>query len=100
MRVINEYVGIYPDTRETTTAGGIILPDTRAQDRVVTGVVFSVGAGAPAHEREAIGCDPGDRVQYKAHGCARHTHPVTGRECVIVRARNVLGVVCDEVAHG
>src|SRR5271169_2150576 len=91
------------------TGGGIIIPDT-AKEKPHEGVVEVIGPGA--FEEEKYGkkkvdkkerrfipttVKPGDTVLYEQF--AGQTYTVIGEELILVRERNILGIV-PERQHG
>ena len=77
---------------ETTTAGGIVLPDS-AQEKPQRGKVVSVGPGKllDSGERGTMGVKKGDDVFYGKY--AGTEVEVDGDELVILRESDVLAVV-------
>lgn len=105
MRVkpLQDWAVIIPSEASVRTAGGIIIPDT-AREKPAEGVVESIGPGAL--EEEGFGkkkkeqkdrkfipttVKPGERVLYESF--AGHKLALGGREIVMVRERNILGVL-------
>ncbi len=77
---------------ETTTAGGIVLPDS-AQEKPQRGKVVSVGCGKllDSGERGKMGLTKGDDIFYGKY--AGTEVEVDGQEYVILRESDVLAVV-------
>ena len=77
---------------ETTTPGGIVLPDT-AKERPQTGEVLAVGPGKALDNGTiaAMEIAVGDKVVYSKYGGTEIK--VNGEEVIILRADDILGVV-------
>lgn len=77
---------------ETTTAGGIVLPDT-AKEKPQRGEVLAVGPGKLLDNgtRSAIDVQVGDHVVYGKYG--GNEIKVGGEEVIILRADDILGVM-------
>jgi chaperonin GroES len=77
---------------ETTSRGGILLPDT-AKERPQTGEVLAVGPGKTLDNGTvaALEIKVGDRVVYSKYGGTEIK--VGGEEVIILRQDDVLGIV-------
>jgi chaperonin GroES len=77
---------------ETTTAGGIVLPDS-AQEKPQRGKVVEVGPGKllDSGERGKMGLKKGDSIYYGKY--AGTEVEVDGTEYVLLRESDVLAVV-------
>lgn len=77
---------------ETTSAGGIVLPDT-AKEKPQQGEVLAVGPGKLLDngQRSTIDVQVGDKVVYSKYGGTEIK--VGGEEVIILRADDVLGVL-------
>jgi chaperonin GroES len=77
---------------ETTTSGGIVLPDT-AKERPQTGEVLAVGPGKTLDNGTvaALEVKVGDKVVYSKYGGTEIK--VAGEEYIILRQDDVLGIV-------
>jgi chaperonin GroES len=78
--------------KEQTTAGGIILPDT-AQEKPQRGTVLAVGPGKRLDSGKIAPVDvkAGDVVLYGKYSGTEVN--VAGKDYVILRAEDVLGIV-------
>lgn len=78
---------------ETTTAGGIIIPDTVSKEKPQEGKVIAVGKGKTTSEGNVIPLDvkEGDRVLFGKY--AGSEIKVEGNEYLIMREDDILGVV-------
>ena len=77
---------------ESTTAGGIIIPDT-AKEKPQEAVVVAVGPGRKTDEGEIVPVEvsAGDRVLIGKYSGSEVT--VDGDECLIIREDDVLAVL-------
>jgi chaperonin GroES len=78
---------------ETTTAGGIIIPDTVSKEKPQEGKVIAVGKGKKTEEGKTIPMDvkEGDLVLFGKY--AGSEIKVDGQEYLIMREDDILGVV-------
>jgi chaperonin GroES len=77
---------------ETTSRGGILLPDT-AKERPQTGEVLAVGPGKTLDNGtvSALEVKVGDKVVYSKYGGTEIK--ITGEEYIILRQDDILGIV-------
>ncbi len=101
---LHDWAVIRPTGSDEITAGGIIIPDT-AKEKPHEGVIVVIGPGAfeeeekfkkrkvEKKERRFIPSTvkPGDRVLYERF--AGQTYTVNGEELVMVRERDILGIL-------
>jgi chaperonin GroES len=100
---LHDWAVIRPSSADEISAGGIIIPDT-AKEKPHEGVVEAIGPGA--FEEEKYGkkkiekkdrrfipttVKPGDTVLYEQF--AGQTYAIDGKERVLVRERNILGIL-------
>ena len=78
---------------ETTTAGGIIIPDTVSKEKPQEGVVVAAGKGKVTAEGKVLPLDvkAGDKVLFGKY--AGSEIKVDGKEYLIMREDDILGVV-------
>ena len=78
---------------ETTTAGGIIIPDTDSKEKPQEGVVVAAGKGKVTPEGTVLPLDvkAGDKVLFGKY--AGSEIKVDGKEYLIMREDDILGVV-------
>jgi chaperonin GroES len=103
IRPLHDWAVIRPSGADEITAGGIIIPDT-AKEKPHEGIVEAIGPGA--YEEEKFGkkkvekkdrrfipttVKPGDSVLYEKF--AGQTYTVGGEELILVRERNILGIL-------
>jgi len=77
---------------ETTTAGGLIIPDT-AKEKPIQGKVIAVGAGKrdDSGKVHALDVKEGDRVLFSKYGGTEVQ--IDGNERLIMREDDILAVV-------
>ena len=78
---------------ETTTAGGIIIPDTVSKEKPQEGKVIAVGPGAKSEDGKTIPMDVkvGDRVLFGKWSGTEVK--VGGKEYSIMKESDIMGVV-------
>ena len=77
---------------ETTSRGGIVLPDT-AKERPQTGEVLAIGPGRTLDNGTTVALEVkvGDKVVYSKYGGTEIK--IGGEEVIILRQDDILGVV-------
>lgn len=80
------------DESESTTAGGIVLPDT-AKDKPTRGVVVSVGAGRLLKDgrRAPMQVKPGDRILFTSYGPDEIR--IEDEDLLLMREEDVLAII-------
>ena len=84
---------VRPSDSESTTASGLVIPDT-AQEKPQQGAVLAVGPGRRTEQPgELVPMDvaEGDTVVYSKYGGTEIT--VGGEDLLILNARDVLGIL-------
>ena len=78
---------------ETTTAGGIIIPDTVSKEKPQEGKIIAAGKGKVTPEGKVLPLDvkEGDRVLFGKY--AGSEVKIDGVEYLIMREDDILGVV-------
>ncbi|EAT15072.1 co-chaperone GroES [Desulfuromonas acetoxidans] len=78
---------------ETTTAGGIIIPDTASKEKPQEGVIIAAGKGKVTAEGKVLGMDVqvGDRVLFGKY--AGTEIKVDGKAYLMMREDDILGVL-------
>jgi len=78
---------------ETTTAGGIIIPDTVSKEKPQEGKIIAAGKGKVTPEGKVLPLDvkEGDRVLFGKY--AGTEVKVDGEDYMIMREDDILGVV-------
>ena len=92
LRPLDDRVVVEPMTAESTTAGGIVLPDS-AQEKPQRGTVIAVGPGKllDSGERGELSVTVGDEVIYGKYGGSELE--VDGHEVKILRESDILAKV-------
>jgi len=94
VRPLDDRVVVEPVEAETTTSGGIVLPDS-AQEKPQRGKILAVGPGRllDSGERGELSVSVGDEVIYGKYGGA--DIEVNGEEVKILREGDILAKVLD-----
>jgi chaperonin GroES len=94
---LHDRIVVEASAKEEKTAGGIILPDN-AQEKPQRGKVLAVGPGKrlDSGQMSAMDVKVGDTVLYGKYGGTEVT--VDGKDFIILRSDDVLGVVENEPA--
>ena len=89
---LDDRVVVQPEDAESTTAGGIVLPDS-AQEKPQRGTVVAVGPGKmlDSGNRGELSIDVGDTVIYGKYGGSNVE--VDGNEVKILRESDILAKV-------
>jgi chaperonin GroES len=103
LKPLHDWAVIRPFEADEMTAGGLYIPDT-AKDKPHEGVVEAIGPGAYEEEKYGRKKDkkkerrfvpttvkPGDRALYEQY--AGRTYKIDGEELVLVRERDILGIL-------
>jgi len=92
LKPLGDRVVVKPIEAETTSRGGILLPDT-AKERPQQAEVLAVGPGKTLDNGTVVAIEVkvGDKVVYSKYGGTEIK--VNGEEVVILRQDDILGVV-------
>jgi len=92
IKPLDDRIVIKPKDAESTTASGLVIPDT-AKEKPQQGDVLAVGAGRRSDNGELIPMDvsEGDVIVYSKYGGTEIT--IEGDDLLILSARDVLAVV-------
>ena len=92
LRPLQDRILVQRMAEETTTKGGIIIPDT-AKEKPVEGKVIAVGNGKTNDkgERIALEVKEGDRILFGKY--SGNEVKVDGEEYLIMREDDVLGII-------
>jgi chaperonin GroES len=92
LRPLQDRIVVKRVAEETTTKGGIIIPDT-AKEKPAEGKVVSVGNGKVADDgkRIALEIKTGDRILFGKYSGTEVK--IDGEEFLIMREDDVLGVI-------
>jgi chaperonin GroES len=92
IRPLQDRILVQRVEEETTTKGGIIIPDT-AKEKPVEGKVMAVGKGRVGDDGKVIPLDvkKGDRILFGKYGGTEVK--LSGEEYLIMREDDVLGII-------
>ena len=92
LKPLEDRVVVRASEPETTTASGLVIPDT-AKEKPQQGTVMAVGPGRISDQGERIPLDvsEGDTVVYSKYGGTEIK--VAGEEYLILSARDILAIV-------
>jgi chaperonin GroES len=92
LRPLQDRILVQRVEEETTTTGGIIIPDT-AKEKPAEGKVVAVGKGKIAEDgkRIALEIKKGDRILFGKYSGTEVK--VSGEEYLIMREDDVLGII-------
>jgi chaperonin GroES len=92
IRPLQDRILVQRVEEETTTKGGIIIPDT-AKEKPVEGKVMAVGKGRIGDDGKVIPLDvkKGDRILFGKYGGTEVK--LSGEEYLIMREDDVLGII-------
>jgi len=93
LQPLEDRIVVRPSDSESTTASGLVIPDT-AQEKPQQGDVLAVGPGRrPDQTGDLVPMDvaEGDTVVYSKYGGTEIT--VEGEDLLILNARDVLGIL-------
>jgi len=92
LRPLQDRILVQRVEEETTTRGGIIIPDT-AKEKPIEGKVVAVGKGKIGDDgkRIALEIKKGDRILFSKYGGS--DIKIEGEEYLIMREDDVLGII-------
>jgi len=92
LRPLHDRILVKRVEEETTTKGGIIIPDS-AKEKPAEGKVISVGNGKLGEDGKRVPMDikKGDRILFSKYGGT--DVKIDGEEYLIMREDDVLGVI-------
>lgn len=98
LRPLYDRVVVRPLEAETTTSGGIIIPDKSAE-KPTRGTVLSVGDGAitQTNELRPLAVKPGDTVLYSEYAGSKMK--VDGEQLLIIKESDVLAIIEESVVQ-
>ena len=93
IRLLQDRIIVERVEEETTTAGGIIIPDTVSKEKPQEGKIIAAGKGKVTPEGKVLPLDvkEGDRVLFGKY--AGSEIKIDGIEYLIMREDDILGVV-------
>ncbi|MEA3416831.1 MAG: co-chaperone GroES [Thermodesulfobacteriota bacterium] len=92
LRPLQDRILVQRVKEETTTRGGIIIPDT-AKEKPIEGNVIAVGKGKIGDDgkRIALEINKGDKILFSKYGGT--DIKIEGEEYLIMREDDVLGII-------
>jgi chaperonin GroES len=92
LRPLQDRILVKRVEEESTTKGGIIIPDT-AKEKPAEGVVTAVGIGKIGEDgkRIALEIKKGDKILFSKYGGTEVK--IEGEEYLIMREEDVLGII-------
>ena len=91
IKPLEDRIVVQTSEAETTTASGIVIPDT-AKEKPQEGVVLAVGPGRYEDgQRVPLDVKVGDTVLYSKYGGTEVRH--NGEDYLVLSARDVLAII-------
>ncbi|MDF0531947.1 co-chaperone GroES [Tsukamurella sp. 8F] len=92
IKPLDDKILVQATEAETTTASGLVIPDT-AKEKPQTGTVVAVGEGRITEQGTRIptGINEGDTVLYSKYGGTEFKYG--GEEYLVLSSRDVLAVI-------
>ena len=91
IRPLEDRIVVQAVEAETTTASGLVIPDT-AKEKTQEGIVLAIGPGRfEDGQRVPLDVKEGDRVLYSKYGGTEVKY--SGEEYLVLSARDVLAVI-------
>jgi len=93
IKPLSNHVFIEQIDEETTTASGIVIPETAEKERPMTGKVVAVGPGKVNEkgERQAMEVKVGDKVLFTKYG--PNEIKVGDKEYLVAREDDILAII-------
>ncbi len=93
IKPLSDYLLIEPQEAQTTTASGIIIPDTASKEKPQQGKILAKGPGRVDDNGNRIPVEVavGDTVMYKKWGGTEVK--VDGKELLLVKEEDILAIV-------
>jgi chaperonin GroES len=89
---LGDRVAVEPKKKETTSAGGIVIPDTAGEDKPVEGTIVAVGKGKCVEGKiQPLQVKPGDRILFGKY--AGTSFKLDGKDLLVMREEDVMGVL-------
>ena len=90
--LLGDRVGIEPKANETTTAGGIMLPENVDKDKPIEGIVAFVGKGKFTDGKlNPLQVKVGDKVLFGKYSGTNIK--LANKEYLIMREEDIMGVI-------
>lgn len=91
---LHDRVVVMPSEAETTTAGGIVIPDTADKDKPMKGTIESIGNGKYVDGKlQPLQVKKGDKVLFGKY--AGTNVKLNGKEYLVMREDDILAVLED-----
>ncbi len=93
LKPVSDHIVLKPMDKETTTASGIIIPDTVDKERPEQAEVLAVGPGKILDngQRQPVEVTPGQKVLFKKY--APDEFEIDGEKFLVIRAEDVIAIV-------
>src|SRR5476651_1684784 len=92
IRPLADRIVVQPREQETTTAGGIVIPDSADKDKPIQGTVLAIGNGKYVDGKiQPLQVKVGDKVLFGKY--AGTSVKLSDKEYLVMREEDVLGVV-------
>ncbi|OGT56345.1 MAG: co-chaperone GroES [Gammaproteobacteria bacterium RIFCSPHIGHO2_12_FULL_42_10] len=92
IRPLSDRIVVEPVEAETTTAGGIVIPDTSDKDKPMQGTVIAIGNGKYIDGKIVpLQISVGDRILFGKY--AGTNIKLEGTEYLVMREEDALGVI-------
>lgn len=93
IRPLHDRVVVRRIEEETTTAGGIVIPDTASKEKPMQGEVIAVGLGKVLDngDTRAVDVKVGDKILFGKY--AGTEVKLNGEDLVVMREDDVMGVI-------
>lgn len=92
IRPLGDRLVVEPQEQETTTAGGIVIPDTADKDKPMQGTVLAIGSGRYQEGKLLpLQVKVGDRVLFGKY--AGTNVKFAEKEFLVMREEDIMGVV-------
>jgi chaperonin GroES len=93
LKPVSDHIVLKHIDKETTTASGIIIPDSVDKDRPEQGEVLSVGPGKmlDSGERQKMEIAQGQKVLFKKY--APDEFEIDGEKYLVIRQDDVIAVI-------
>jgi chaperonin GroES len=92
IRPLADRIVVQPRELETTTAGGIVIPDTADKDKPIQGTVLAIGAGKYIEGKlQPLQVKVGDTVLFGKY--AGTNVKLGDQEYLVMREEDVMGVM-------
>ena len=93
IRPLHDRVVVRRVEEETTTAGGIVIPETASKEKPMRGKVIAVGLGKVLDngEMRAVDVNVGDTILFGKY--AGTEVKIEGDELVVMREDDIMGII-------